>query len=197
MFVISRLLFQLISPSIHSHTTSLFIILNSLMYQNFNQINSPNNLFLFLNSSTYKKVLLRERKRHTDRGVSSTPSITWGGVPPLPGRGTPPNQVRCGGVPEVGSPQPGLMGVHSWGGVPLGVTPCQVWQGGIWGGVPLGTPPEGGTPQPGLMGGTQGGVPPRRDTSPRQVPLAGVPPPAWTWLGYTCSIAWKGHIIFY
>ena len=30
----------------------------------------------------YKKVLLRECKRHTDRGVSSTPSVSWSGVPP-------------------------------------------------------------------------------------------------------------------
>ena len=49
-----------------------------------------------------KKVLLREHKRHTDRGASSTPSVTRGGVPPC--RGT---------------PRPGLMG-GTQGGVPPG-----------------------------------------------------------------------------
>ena len=48
-----------------------------------------------------KKVLLRERKRHTDRAVSSTPSVSRSGVPPP--AGVPPGQVWWG-VPEVGSP---------------------------------------------------------------------------------------------
>ena len=62
-----------------------------------------------------KKVLLRERKRHTDRGVSSTPSVILyevGYPPPQPGLtegvpphwGTPPGQV-LGGVTR---PPPGL-----------------------------------------------------------------------------------------
>ena len=45
----------------------------------------------------HKKVLLRERKRHTDRGISST--TRWG---------TPPHE---------GTPQPGMMG-GTQGGVP-------------------------------------------------------------------------------
>ena len=46
----------------------------------------------------HKKVLLRERKRHTDRGVSSTPSDTRGGVPPPPGQGYPPARSNGGGT---------------------------------------------------------------------------------------------------
>ena len=77
-------------------------------------------------TSKHKKVLLCERKRHTDCGVSSTPSVSRSGVPPPPGdtppptrsdgvglpkvgytppsRGKPPGQIRWGGVPEVGYP---------------------------------------------------------------------------------------------
>ena len=81
-----------------------------------------------------KKVLLRERMRHTDRGVSSTPSVTQGGVPP----GRVPLARSDGGVPK--------------GGVPPGRVPC--WPGLIGGGgVPeVGYPPAG-SPWPGLMGG--------------------------------------------
>ena len=53
-----------------------------------------------------KKVLLRERKRHTDRGVSST---TRDGVPPQPG-------PTGGGVPEVGYPPSGYPLSRSDGG---------------------------------------------------------------------------------
>ena len=72
--------------------------------------------FLYLNSKTnfHKKVLLRERKRHTDRGVSSTPSVTRGGVPPPPGRGTPQPGLMGEGVPEVRYPPPSQV----WQGVP-------------------------------------------------------------------------------
>ena len=77
-----------------------------------------------------KKVLLRERKKHTDRGVSSTPSVTRGGVPPS--RSYPLARSDGGGVPEMGYPPPGLMGEYlRWG-----------------------TPLAGVTPWPGLMGGT-------------------------------------------
>ena len=62
-----------------------------------------------------KKVLLRERKRHTDRSVSSTPSVIlyrWG-VPPA-GRGCPISM----GIP------------HPWpGGTPAGGTPSVAWRG--------------------------------------------------------------------
>ena len=67
-----------------------------------------------------KKVLLRERKRHTARRVVSTPSVVlpWPGYPPGGGylTGYPP-----GGVPDLGPPPRG---------------------GGTWPGYP----PEGGVP---------------------------------------------------
>ena len=71
-----------------------------------------------------KKVLLRERKRHTARRVVSTPSVVLPGYPP-PGGGT-----------RISVPPPG-------GGYPdLGTPPPQ-------GGYPdLGTPPGGGVPGP-------------------------------------------------
>ena len=51
-----------------------------------------------------KKVLLRERKRHTARRVVSTPSVVLPGYPPggVPDPGTPP-----GGVPDPGTPPGG------------------------------------------------------------------------------------------
>ena len=59
-------------------------------------------------TKTNKKVLLREHKRHTNCGVSSTPSVTWGGV--LPPAGVPPGQVwqGVGVLPEVGYPPDGV-----------------------------------------------------------------------------------------
>ena len=109
----------------------------------------------------YKKVLLCERKRHTDRSVSSTPSARS----------------------ERGIPQPGLTG--GWGVVTQGgVPPCQVWQrqyprwgtsqpgpmGGTWGGVPPVGYPLVGVPPPAR---SDGGY-----------PRWGTPPAGWTWLGY-------------
>ena len=47
----------------------------------------------------YKKVLVRERKRHTTRRISSTPSAGWGGYP-IPGQGV--GQDR--GYPHPGVP---------------------------------------------------------------------------------------------
>ena len=73
-----------------------------------------------------KKVLLPERNRHTDRGVSST---TRDGVPP-PHQGTPP-------------PQPGLTGGYLMWGTPL----TRSDGGGVpdggprWGNPALGYPP--------------------------------------------------------
>ena len=71
-----------------------------------------------------KKVLLRERKRHTDHDVSSTPSVTRGGVPPIrvPPLGYPPARSDGGVPPCQGTPWPGPMGV----GVPkVGYPPCR------------------------------------------------------------------------
>ena len=80
-----------------------------------------------------KKVLLRERKRHTNRGVSSTPAVIRGEDPPpprpglmggggvLPKVGYPPARSD-GAVPKVGSPREGLTG----GGYPRWGTPIGV-----------------------------------------------------------------------
>ena len=73
----------------------------------------PQSNFFHFHSGN-KKVLLRERKRHTDRGISSTPSVVLtggGGVPHPwlgggdlgthlsgPGQGTPPH-LDLAGVP--------------------------------------------------------------------------------------------------
>ena len=60
-------------------------------------------------SKFHKTVLLRERKRHTDRGVSSTPSVTRGGVPPSwTWLGYPPLPAGLAGVP------PSPAGVNWW-----------------------------------------------------------------------------------
>ena len=64
-----------------------------------------------------KKVLLRERKRHTARRVVSTPSVVLPGYPP---RGGVPSQVPPGGGGVPGTP-PGEGGTRS--GTPLGGYP--------------------------------------------------------------------------
>ena len=121
---------------------------------------------------------MRERKRHTDRGVSSTPSVTQGGVTPPPQQGYPPARsdrgVTWGGVPT-------MAGVPHWPGL--------TW--GTHGGVPPSRVPPGQ-----VWWGTQGGVPPSRGT-PSQVwwgtrvgPEVGHPPPSWTWLGYPPPPIW-------
>ena len=105
------------------------------------------------------KVLLRERKRHTDRGVSSTPSVNRSGVPP---RRVPPGQV--------------WLGDPRWS-TPDRVPPGQVWCRGTQGGVPpVGTP--GRVPP-----ARSDGVYPRWDTPHWGIPKQGTPP-TWTWLGY-------------
>ena len=78
-----------------------------------------------------KKVLLREHKRHTDRGVSSTPFVTRGGVPP-PQQGYPPPARSDGGLPKVGYPSGrgpparSAGGYPRWGHPPTGVPLGQV-----------------------------------------------------------------------
>ena len=130
---------------------------------------------------------MRERKRHTDRGVSSTTQVgypparsdrggTRGGIPPCWG---PPARSE-GEYPRWGPPQPGLMGVPpgqvQWGVPkvgysPIRVPPSQVWWEGTQGGVPpSGYPPptrsnagrylRWGTPCQGTpLGRSDGGVP--------------------------------------
>ena len=82
-------------------------------------------------TSTYKKVLLRERKRHTDRGVSST--TRWGTPPPVrvpPLVGVPPQPgLMGGGYPRWGTPQSGYPSVWTW----LGYSPPPTW---TWLGYP-------------------------------------------------------------
>ena len=127
-----------------------------------------------------KKVLLRECKRHTDRGVSCTPSVTWGGVPPLAGV-PPPSQVWKGwgqGVPrwgthcQGGTPLPGLTGVPKVG-YPLARVPLQPHlTGGYqrWGTPWQGYPPSQvswGLPEVGYP--QQGYLPPGRGTPSPQV----------------------------
>ena len=94
-----------------------------------------------------KKVLLRERKRHTDRGVSSTPSVVlYWAVPPARG------VLLLGGTPPWVPPSDLARGVpHPWQGVPhlryppldlARVPPHQTWLG-----YPLSGPGQG-TPSP-------------------------------------------------
>ena len=126
----------------------------------------------FVKSLSHKKVLLRERKRHTDHGVSSTPSVVLyrgGGVTlcwgyPLAG-GYP---ISARGVPHIGYPDLDLIK----GGYPnpaRGIPPIWTWPGGV---------------TPSLSGGTLTlGIPIR--------PGWGTPP-IWTWLGIPIWI-WLGY----
>ena len=87
-----------------------------------------------------KKVLLRERKRHTARRVVSTPSVVLPGYPP--GGGTWPGYPPQGGYLTRVPPRGG-----TWPGYPPGGVPDP---GNPPGGVPdPGTPP-GGVPGPPL-----------------------------------------------
>ena len=145
---------------------------------------------LNFNNWNNKKVLLRERKRHTARRVVSTPSVVLPGYPPGGGTRTPPP----GGLP--GPPQGGTQsGTSPWGGTrtPPGGVPGQVplppWgKGGSGyppGGVPSQVPPNpGGVPWPprvllllSYLGTPRGvpGPPPGGTQTPRGVPSQ-VPP---------------------
>ena len=132
----------------------------------------------------YKKVLLRERKRHTARHIASTCYAVLVGIPPPPSwdltwmGGVPPSQVQAGGTPyqvQVGAlPRSRWGGGTPFAGLDAGGTPSQVQVRG----VPL---PRSGQ-----------GVPP---SQVQGVPLPragwGVPHPAdrgyptWTWEGGT------------
>ena len=96
-----------------------------------------------------KKVLLRERKRHTACRVVSTPSVVLTGYPPNPdlARGT----LPCWGVSYLGTP-PSWPGEYPAGGYPTWIPPILTWQGGT---LPGGTLPRGtllGTPHSDLAG---------------------------------------------
>ena len=126
-----------------------------------------------------KKVLLRERKRHTDRGISSTPMccpVRGGGATrEAPTQGTLHPDLAWGYLgwvpPDWPTPHPDLAGGSTLGRFPLtGVTPPHpdLAGGYTWWAPPgwtwLGSPPAA----PGW------GTPPQLD-------LAGVPPAqVWT-----------------
>ena len=82
-----------------------------------------------------KKVLLRERKRHTARRVSSAPRYAGGGRYPIPGLGGVPHPRSKGGTPSqvwgVLSPRSGGVPSPRSGGLPSPRsgrgTPSQVW----------------------------------------------------------------------
>ena len=100
-----------------------------------------------------KKVLLRERKRHTARRVVNTPSVVLTGYPPswlgLGGGTLPGGTLLEGTLPY---PTPGRVPpILAWGGTLPGVpylgTPCPALEGYPAGGYPtlhyLGTPQQG------------------------------------------------------
>ena len=129
----------------------------------------------FRQYSINKKVLLRERKRHTARRVVSTPSV----VLPYPTRRYPP-----GGVPDPGTPPGGyLTWVPPWGVPDLGTPPGEdlTWvppPGGTWPGYPPRGVPDPGTPPGGYLTWVPRGVP-DLGTPPggylTRVPPGGVP----------------------
>ena len=120
-------------------------------------------IFQIMKMINYKKVLLRERKRHT-------PSVVLTGYPPR--QGTPLLTWPGRGVPYLGTPPAGY--------------PLLTWPGG-WGVVPyLGTPLAGYTPgrvPPILTWGVPYLGTPQQDTpwqgTPPWLDLAGYPP-SWT-----------------
>ena len=110
-----------------------------------------------------KKVLLRERKRHTACRVASTPYVVLTGYPP--GQGTPQ------GTPQAGYPQPGY---------PLPPARVPPLPGYPPPGYPLArVPPWPGSPQP--------GYPPAR--VPPNWTCQGTPP-GWTWQGTPPAAPW-------
>ena len=121
-------------------------------------------------NQNHKKVLLRERKRHTARRVSSTPpAVLSGGGAPYPWLGG-------GGVPH---PWPGYSHPDLAGeGTPslAGVLPCPNLPGG--GGA---SSLAAGIPPPHL---DPARVPPPILTWSGGAPSLARVPPIWTWLGY-------------
>ena len=84
-----------------------------------------------------KKVLLRERKRHTAHRVVTTPSVVLTGYPP-PGHFSPPGRVPPGRVPLHGRVPPGR--VPPWQGYPRSRVPPQAGPGRV---LPPGVCPMG------------------------------------------------------
>ena len=101
-----------------------------------------------------KKVLLRERKRHTARRVASTPYVVLTGYPP-------PRPDLAGGVPDLGTPQQGTPR--------QGTPPARSGWGGTWPGYPPSRVPPGRY--------TPAGYPPGRVPLLPRLDLAGYHPP--------------------
>ena len=95
--------------------------------------------FLWVSTCQHKKVLLRERKRHTARRVASTPYVVLSGYPPTR---VPPTRVPpCQGTPPAGPGRvpPSLAGpgrVPPW--LPHGILGNVAKHYGIWGTPPCG-----------------------------------------------------------
>ena len=146
-----------------------------------------------------KKVLLRERKRHTARCVASTryaglvgtpatgggvpPAWIWMGGAPCPGTGgTPGTQSALDGVAKV--PPHQLDGVPPLPGPGVPHFHFEIANDWLWLGVPWGTPPSAGW-----------GIPPSAGwgTPPPHHQLDGVPPPTiGKDKGTPQSMTWKG-----
>ena len=127
-------------------------------------------MFLASKRTKYKKVLLRERKRHTARRVVSTPSVVLPGYPPPGGV---PSQIPPRGGTQSGTPR----------GYPVRYPPRGVW-----------VPPPGGVPSQVFPppGGVPGQVPPQGGTR-SGIPPGGGPgtPPAASWhSGKCCKALW-------
>ena len=135
----------------------------------------------------HKKVLLRERKRHTAHRIASTRCAglvgVGGGVAPLLGKGVPPSAGW--GTPLPGKGVPTSAG---WGTLPSAGCGAPLSAG--WGtphqldGVPLPPTWEGGTSPVSWMG-----YPP----PPHQ--LDGVPPVNWTGYSPRCELTDKLKIL--
>ena len=121
-----------------------------------------------------KKVLLRERKRHTARCVANTPYVVLTGYPPREGSGYPPGGVPSQVPPRGPGTPPGGYPVRYPRGSPG--TPPGGTQSGTPGG--LGTHPPGGVPGqvPGGVRVPPGGYPVRYPPGGTRTP----PPPLWT-----------------
>ena len=116
-------------------------------------------------SEMNKKILLRERKRHTARRVASTPYVVLTGYPPIltwlggyltwvppsrvPPRGYPPRVPPRGyppgyplpGYPPARVPPPGYPPSWTWQGTPPVAAPWHSWKccKALW---DMGTPPQ-------------------------------------------------------
>ena len=150
-----------------------------------------------------KKVLLRERKRHTDRRVASTLFVGWGGHI-IPGGGSPHLDLAGGGVYPIPGGTPGYapiwtwLGWYPWQGVPQG-TPILTWPGvpHPWGVSLAGVPHPWGYPGVPSCLDQARGVPhswwgyPHLDLA-RGYPMVGVPFPTRDG-GYPLSKARWGY----